>query len=318
VKTPPALRIGELSRRTDVSVELLRAWELRYRLLRPRRTSGGFRLYSEQDEWRVRRMRSLVGSGLSAAEAASGVLQEERAGGQATVVPAGLLDELDRALLGFDERGAHATLDRLFSTVVLSAALEGAILPELRSIGDRWASGQVSVAQEHFASNLVRGRLLALARGWDQGRGHRAVLACVPGELHDIGLICFGLMLHRRGGWRIVYLGQDTPLETAAVALKRSRADALVETSADPRRFTVIAAQLEDLASRTTLAIGGAGATESAARRMHATLLEPDVTSGAIRLAAQTLGGARGRKLSASRPATRARRTGSSQRAPSV
>ena len=98
MKTPAALRIGELSRRTDVSVELLRAWELRYRLLRPRRTSGGFRLYSEQDEWRVRRMRSLVGSGLSAAQAAAGVLEEERAGAQATVVPYGLLDEFDRAL----------------------------------------------------------------------------------------------------------------------------------------------------------------------------------------------------------------------------
>ena len=260
-------------------------------------------------------MRSLLGSGLSAAEAASGVLQEEGAGGQATAVPLGLPDEFDRALLGFDEPGAHATLDRLFSTVALESALEGAILPELRSIGDRWASGQVSVAQEHFASNLVRGRLLALARGWDQGRGRRAVLACVPGELHDIGLICFGLLLHRRGGWRIVYLGQDTPLETAAVALKRSRADALVETSVDPRRFTIIAGELKDLASRTTLAIGGAGATEASARRLHATLLGPDVTSGAIQLAAQTLGGAGGRKLSASRSATKVRPTRSSKRA---
>ena len=52
------VRIGELSRRTGVSPELLRAWEQRYDLLRPTRSDGGFRLYSPQDEQRVETMRS--------------------------------------------------------------------------------------------------------------------------------------------------------------------------------------------------------------------------------------------------------------------
>ena len=43
------LRIGELSRRTGVSPELLRAWERRYGLLDPARTGGGLRLYSPDD-----------------------------------------------------------------------------------------------------------------------------------------------------------------------------------------------------------------------------------------------------------------------------
>lgn len=281
-------RIGELSRRTGVSVELLRAWEARYRLLRPRRTPGGFRLYSDMDAARVQRMRSLLASGLSAAQAARTVQQEEAAGTRSTTVPLGIVEELDRALVAFDEPGAHATLDRLFSTVVLEAALEDAILPEFRSIGDRWAAGEVSVAQEHFASTLVRGRLLARARGWDQGRGHRAVLACVPGELHDIGLICFGLVL-RRQGWRILYLGQDTPLETAAAALKRSRAITFVAASVERRRFAAVADELADLRQRATVAIGGNGATEEGARRMRAMLLAPRLTTGATQLTSKGL-----------------------------
>jgi DNA-binding transcriptional MerR regulator len=64
------LRIGELSRRLGVSDHVLRAWERRYGLLRPMRSPGGFRLYSEDDERRVRRMQVHLSRGLSAAEAA--------------------------------------------------------------------------------------------------------------------------------------------------------------------------------------------------------------------------------------------------------
>ena len=53
---PGYLRIGELTKRTGVSPELLRAWEQRYGLLQPTRTPGGFRLYSAADEARVQRM----------------------------------------------------------------------------------------------------------------------------------------------------------------------------------------------------------------------------------------------------------------------
>lgn len=291
-------RIGEVSRRTGVSVELLRAWEARYGLLRPKRTTGRFRLYSDEDAGRVQRMRSLVGSGLSAAEAARVVVLEGSAGRHASAIPPGLLEELDRALLAFDESGAHATLDRLFAGVMLEPALQDGILRELRSIGDRWAAGELTVGQEHFASALIRGRLLALARGWDRGRGPRAVLACVPGELHDTGLICFGLVL-RAHGWRILYLGQDTPLDAVASALKRSPAMAFVAASVERRRFASAASGLADLGRHVRLAIGGAGATMASARRMRALLLAPELGTAAGQLTT----------LSADRPAPRSART---------
>ena len=65
------LRIGELSKRSGVSPELLRAWERRYGLLNPTRSSGGLRLYSLDDLERVRLMRQHLDGGLAAAEAAA-------------------------------------------------------------------------------------------------------------------------------------------------------------------------------------------------------------------------------------------------------
>ncbi|HXV03786.1 MAG TPA: MerR family transcriptional regulator, partial [Gaiellaceae bacterium] len=70
MSSDPQLRIGELSRRTGVAPELLRAWERRYGLLRPQRSEGGFRLYSGADERRVELMRRHLRRGLAAAEAA--------------------------------------------------------------------------------------------------------------------------------------------------------------------------------------------------------------------------------------------------------
>ena len=63
------LRIGELARRVAVREDLLRAWERRYGLLKPVRSPGGFRLYSNADENRVRRMQAHLALGLAAAQA---------------------------------------------------------------------------------------------------------------------------------------------------------------------------------------------------------------------------------------------------------
>src|SRR3954453_2642495 len=84
------LRIGELSRRVGVTDHLLRAWETRYGLLHPSRSAGGYRLYSEADADRIRRMQSHLADGLSAAEAAQAVLAEAGGGSVAASPAAGV------------------------------------------------------------------------------------------------------------------------------------------------------------------------------------------------------------------------------------
>ena len=255
-----SLRIGELARRTGVSPELLRAWEQRYGLLRPTRSQGGFRLYTDEDEQRVRAMRTLIGEGLSAAEAASRALTDEpvlpAASGPAV---AEIGRELRDALDAFDSERAHTALDRLLATVSVEAAIAEVVLPYLRGLGDRWSRGEASVAQEHFASNLIRGRLLGLARDWSRGGGSALVLACPPGEEHDLGLIMFGLAAARRGS-RILFLGADTPIPTIAdaVAATRSSAVVLATSRVDPLRTH--REELRRLASRTHVLVCGAGA----------------------------------------------------------
>jgi len=273
-----SLRIGELSRRVGVSAELLRAWERRYGLLQPSRTAGGFRLYSEDDERRVRTMQELLASGLSAAEAARTALAEP--GTAAVAAPDALAAELRAALDGFDEQAAHAAFDALLAAYTLETVLGGVVLPYLKELGDRWESGEATVAQEHFATHVIRGRLLGLARGWDRGVGPRALLACPPGELHDLPLVVFGVALRGRG-WRVTFLGADTPPETLADAAALLGPELVVVAAATAGRFDGAAGELAALASHHRLAVAGAGATHELAERLGAELLGGDPVAAA-------------------------------------
>lgn len=281
------LRIGTLSRRVGVSPELLRAWEQRYGLLRPIRSAGGFRLYSTTDEERVRSMRRYLDAGVSAAQAARLTLAEgardEGEGAQSaglTRLSTQLRAELDR----LDEPGVHATVDRLLATFTLETVLRDVVLPYLRELGERWEHGQATVAQEHFASNVLRGRLLGLARGWGEGSGPRAVLACAPGELHDLPLVIFGLALAGRG-WLITYFGADTPVATIQEALAEVEPSLVVIAAMSTQRLRAAQPQLAELARHVPVALAGAGATDRLARATGASLLEGDPVTAAASVA---------------------------------
>ena len=263
----PLLRIGELSRRLGVSGHVLRAWENRYGLLQPVRSPGGFRLYSEADEARIRRMQAYLADGLSAAEAARAALEggtspdPGRLAGPPAAAPARRqpLAALRQALDAFDEPAAQAVLDRLLADLSLPAVLRDVVLPYLADLGERWQRGTASVAMEHFASNLIRGRLAGLARGWGSGHGPQALLACPPGELHDMALMVFGIVLNRNG-WRIGYLGANTPVEELARAAGTSRPDLIVLAATVPENLEPLRPELASLARRVPLALAGATA----------------------------------------------------------
>ena len=151
--------------------------------------------------------------------------------------------DLRTALDALDEPAAQAVLDRLMSDFTLAATLRDVVVPYLRELGERWANGELTIIQEHFASNVIRGRLGGLARGWGNGDGPRAVLACPPGELHDLPLLIFGIILNRRG-WRVDYFGANTPVVEVIDGARRSPPDLIVVAATAPERLTAIRADL--------------------------------------------------------------------------
>jgi MerR family transcriptional regulator, light-induced transcriptional regulator len=283
---PGGLRIGELSRRVGVSTDVLRAWERRYGVLAPARTRSGQRMYGSADEARVRLMQARMAAGYSPQVAARMTLAApaEPAGavapGPESAGPdPGLLYE---RLVAFDEPGAQEEVDRILASYSLDAALREVVLPVLRHIGRAWEEGRISIAQEHFASNLLGGRLRALARGFDRGVGPRALVACVAGEFHDLGALGFALALRARG-WRVTWLGADVPAAALGATADELRPDLIVLAAA--REEPLAAADLGRLARDHRVALGGAGATPALAGRLGIRLLPNDAVRAADELA---------------------------------
>ena len=282
----------------------MRAWERRYGLLRPTRSAGGFRLYFSDDEAIVRSMLAEINRGYPPSQAAKLALARSRtrAGrarrfgaeqadpteiGGATDGPGrleSLRTELSEALRRYDGGRAQELFDVILAEFTLNAVLRDVVLQCLSDIGDAWARGDMTVAEEHFASQLIRERLLALARDWDRGRGPRALLACPSGERHDIGLICFGIVLSR-SGWRVTFLGPDTPISALGGAVSALEPDLIVLSATLEEWFVSMTSPLRTLASEHEILIAGSGATSRVAHATGTTILDVGPVEAAMQIA---------------------------------
>jgi hypothetical protein len=180
----------------------------------------------------------------------------------------------------FDETAAHLAFQSVMGAHSATAVIRDLVIPYMREVGERWAADHMTVAQEHFASNFFTARLQALARGWDHGLGPRALLACAPGDQHTLGLIAFGIGLHQLG-WRITYLGADTPVAMLASAAEQIEPDlvgvAISTSGAVPSR------ELHDaISSRWPLTIAGPGATAQDAVLAGARYVDADPVTASL------------------------------------
>jgi MerR family transcriptional regulator, light-induced transcriptional regulator len=214
------LNIAALARRTGVAPDTLRKWEQRYQILRPNRTQGGQRRYTERDVARVEWLCERLREGYRIGEAASLL---GTADATPTRSPQEHLDSLLAAVEACDPARAGLLVDQAFALHGVDATLEQILKPLLREVGKRWESHELNVAEEHLVTETIRSRLGHLLA--DAGGGVRgtAVLACAPGEQHDLGLMMVAIGL-RRDGWKVVYLGANTPLDDAVEVARRHSA----------------------------------------------------------------------------------------------
>jgi methanogenic corrinoid protein MtbC1 len=265
----PSLNIAALTQRTGVPSDTIRKWEQRYGVLHPERTAGGQRRYSELDVARVEWLKERIHEGYRIGEAAAllgaGVLvarnvEELREG----IVEATGANDLEALGQLVDQALALSTLDESFVQVLAPALVE---------VGERWASGAVSVAQEHLVSSTVRAALQTLLSDQRADVRGTAVLACAPGERHEIGLLMLAVML-RSDGWRVAYLGADTPYVDALALADELNARALCFSAASEESAKALDQAREAAAPREslTVVVGGRGTTNTDARDVVARL----------------------------------------------
>ena len=234
--------IGTVSQLTGVNAGTLRAWERRYGLIRPKRTPKGHRLYTPADVEMIREVLRLVGQGVSVSQVRV-ALAPEPAGAEESEGPDAwkrYLDGMAAAISQFDEAkldGVYQEAMRLYPIDVVTKQL---LLPLLKVLGDRWDTTEGGIAEEHFFGVYMRNKLGArFHHRRHHARGRRLLVACLPGEHHELGLLLLALVAHDRG-YRVVLLGADIPLEQLPYVLQRTRVDAVVlSSSVEPAAGTL-------------------------------------------------------------------------------
>jgi DNA-binding transcriptional MerR regulator len=212
--------VGAVARITGLSTHALRAWERRYGAVRPHRTPGGTRRYTRSQVERLRLLKAGVDAGHRISDIADldEAALEERisAGLPESQVPLG-------DILVAVHRMDAETVDRLLGIQLAalgpSAFARQVAAPLLHDVGERWARGELSVAQEHLVSSTARGLLATTLRAPSNPDGPRLVFSTPSGERHEFGaLIAAAVALG--AGATVTYLGPDLPaLELAGAAL---------------------------------------------------------------------------------------------------
>lgn len=253
-----SLNIAALTKRTGLPPDTIRKWEQRYGVIQPERTAGGQRRYSELDVARIEWLKARLAEGYRIGEAAA-LLGSVDVGSPTSVADhrAALVDAVGRS----DLTALTRLVDQALTLHPAETAFADILAPFLVEVGGRWKGGELSVAQEHLATGVVRGsleKLLADVRPTVRGL---AVLACAPGEQHEIGLLMLAVLL-RADGWNVAYLGPNTPVADAVDLVRSLEATALCFSVHDPALGVALqeALSAETLPSGLVVSIGGRGA----------------------------------------------------------
>ena len=274
----PRYRIGAVTRLTGLSADVVRVWERRYGAIRPVRTEGGSRLYSDADVSRLRRLRQATEKGHGIGQVArlsetelEQLVGELRARADAPDPYAALRERFLDAVSRLDVVAADLELSRAATLFPARPLIKKVVAPILDEVGRRWAHKEFGVAHEHVATGLLRNLLSALFRLYPpKDFAETIVLATPAGERHEFGLLLAALLAATRG-WRVVYLGADLPAQEIAHTIKLTGSRYL-GLSVVASENTETGKELEDLSrllpAETRVWIGG----EDAAR--HRNLIE--------------------------------------------
>lgn len=287
----PRYNIRAVERMTGVPAPTLRSWERRYGFPAPARTVTARRRYSDDDVRAIRWVRGQTERGLSVAQAvawarAGGEPPPDAATSAGTLAAEPLVAALVAAVTRYDESAVEATLSAAFGRYAADTVLLEVMTPALVEVGERWASGELPVAAEHFFSAIIRRRLLALLSAQPTvASGPTAALACLPGQQHELGLLMLALFV-RWAGMRALYLGADLPVADLLHLAATGEVDALclsIGPESDLSTVEWLLGSLHAVGRETPVFLGGLGVARARS------LVGVQVLGGDLRAAAATI-----------------------------
>jgi len=221
--------ISELQRYSGISVHSIRAWEKRYNALTPNRTEGNTRYYDGNQLRRLLNIASLMNGNHKISELCSmsdsklskllqSKLEDEKWQLENDEF---LVSQMIASAMGFDESLFDKIFYRAMATYGLDLAYIKVIYPTVLRLGVLWSIEGISPAQEHFATHLIKQKLLSTIDILPINQNTKAnwLLFLPEGEFHEIGLLMANYLI-RSAGQRSAYLGANIPFDSIKDTVK--------------------------------------------------------------------------------------------------
>lgn len=264
--------INELERLSGIKAHTLRIWEKRYRLMVPSRTTTNIRYYSDGDLKKIMNVRMLNECGVKISHIAtmtpdelhSKVMELVDKGGEFELY----IGQVILSMINMNEDEFNSLMSKLALKFGLERTLTQVIYPFLDRIGILWQTNNISPAQEHFISNLIRQKLIVAidALGSPPKTAPCVILFLPEGELHEISLL-FAFYLVKKSGYRACYLGQSVPYRDLTSVVKALQPSFLITMMLTERRPADIQQYINTLAcdfSHLTILAAGAAISRKA------------------------------------------------------
>jgi DNA-binding transcriptional MerR regulator/methylmalonyl-CoA mutase cobalamin-binding subunit len=210
--------IKAVSQATGLTVETLRAWERRYRVVVPQRDSLGRRVYRPEDVLRLRRLREATERGHPIGRLVQldeqglvDLLHAPEPRTRPVSAPSAFVQRILEAAASYSTASCEQALTLAISLLSPARLIDEVLEPLLREVGERWHAGQFSIAQERMVSTSVRKHIGLIVETYDRtARRQSIVFATLPGERHELGLL-MSTMICASHGFKVHYLGPDLP-----------------------------------------------------------------------------------------------------------
>ena len=208
--------IKELEQLSGIKAHTIRIWEKRHRLVEPQRTNTNIRYYSDEDLKKIINVSVLNNNGvkiskivgLSSEELTQKVNELSEAKSSIEIY----IDQLVVAMVDMEEEMFEQMIGKLTLKFGFERTLVEIIYPFLEKIGILWLTDNITPAQEHFISHLIRQKLIVAidAIPLAPKTAKKVILYLPENELHEIGLL-FYHYIAKKEGIRTYYLGQTVP-----------------------------------------------------------------------------------------------------------
>jgi len=257
--------IRTVSAVTGVNPITLRAWERRYNLIVPERTPKGHRLYTKEDIENIHRITTLLNQGIAISQVKPLLNQDQTPHATSSgVVSEDVWSKYTDMMLGsiynFDESRLDNIYNDALSLYPVDIVSSRLINPLLQQLGNHWKESKTGIAEEHFFSVYLRNKLGSRIQHTSlRTTGPRLLIACLPGEQHETGMLLFSLAALNHG-YRTLILGANLPLDQITAVIEKQPCDAIVLSGHSRPAKGLFQEQLPKLISEISvpLFIGGA------------------------------------------------------------